>query len=507
MSGIKKLAGQTVLYGLSSIVGRMLNYLLVPIYTRIFSPAEYGVVSELYSYSAFLLILFTYGMETAFFNFMQKEENKNKVYENCISLVSYTTTILVLLMIFFSSPLAATIEYPGKGNYIIWLALIIGFDAITAIPFARLRQQGKALQFALLKIAGIVINIGLNLFFLIGCPIWIKGNDGLLSQLAVTFYSPTVGVGYVFISNVIASGFTMLLLYRQFSNLTWHLDSALIKRMIYYAFPLLIAGFAGMVNETFDRAVYKYLAPDANHALRDLGIYSACYKLSIIMTLFVQTFRYAAEPFFFAQHDKEDKKETYAKVMTWFVITCSFIFLGVMLFIDVIKLFIGEQFRSGIDVVPVLLLANLCLGVFYNLSMWYKLTEKTRYGAYFSIFGAVLTIILLFGLIPSFGYMGAAWATFITYFAMMIVSFITGQKHYPIPYKVKNDVFYVLLSLMLFSLSAYLQHQLDLPGSVKWIVNIILLFVFPFVVFRMNKELLVKKQKVESQQNTIGRRN
>lgn len=193
--------------------------------------------------------------------------------------------------------------------------------------------------------------------------------------------------------------------------------------------------------------------------------------------------------------------------MTWFVITCSFIFLGVMLFIDVIKLFIGEQFRSGIDVVPVLLLANLCLGVFYNLSMWYKLTEKTRYGAYFSIFGAVLTIILLFVLIPSFGYMGAAWATFITYFAMMIVSFITGQKHYPIPYKVKNDVFYVLLSLMLFSLSVYLQHQLDLPGSVKWIVNIILLFIFPFVVFRMNRGELIKKQNVESQQNTIGRRN
>jgi O-antigen/teichoic acid export membrane protein len=486
MSGIRKLAGQTAIYGLSSIVGRMLNYLLVPIYTRIFSPVEYGVVSELYSYSAFLLILFTYGMETAFFNFIQKEKENKNVYATCLSAVVISTVVLTSVMIFFSGQFASLIKYPDKGEYIIWLALIIAFDAITSIPFARLRQQNKAVKFALIKIINIFLNIGFNLFFLIGCPLWIKGDYGVLSQLAVSLYTPSIGVGYVFISNVLASGVTVLLLFRQYRYFTFQVDKALLRNMITYALPLMIAGFAGMINETLDRAIYKFIAPNPATALRELGIYSACYKLSIIMTLFIQTFRYAAEPFFFAQHKQDNKRSVYALVMTYFVITCSVIFLVVMLYLDIIQLFIGEKFRSGIGVVPILLMANMCLGIFYNLSMWYKLTEQTHYGAYFAVFGGVLTVILLFVLIPIFGYMGAAWATFITYFAMMLLSYFTGQKYYPIPYKVKDDFITVILALLCYAIAYYVQSLFHYQGVLLWVINSLFLCGYLFAIYKIN---------------------
>ncbi len=488
MSAIKKLVGQTALYGLSSIVGRMLNYLLVPIYTRIFSPAEYGVVSELYSYSSFLLILFTYGMETAFFHFMNKEENKEKVYSTSLSSVLYSSLCLSGIMIVFSTSLADLIKYPKHPEYITWLALILAFDALSSIPFARLRQLNQAKKFAALKIVNILLNIGFNIFFLILCPQYLHGDGGLMSRIAHSVYSPSIGVGYVFISNVLASGFTLLTLFPQFKNVSLVPDKELVKRMLTYAFPLMIAGFAGMINETFDRAVYKYLAPNPKTALVELGVYSACYKLSIIMTLFIQTFRYAAEPFFFAHFKKDDKRDVYARVMKYFVITCSFIFLGVMLYIDLVKTFIGPDFRSGLAVVPILLLANLCLGVFFNLSMWYKLTGQTRFGAYFAIAGGVITVTLLFALIPQFGYMGAAWATLITYAAMMVISYLTGQKHYPIPYDVKGNLFYVALAVVFYGLSCWIISLLNANMWVNAAVNTVLLAGFSYIVYSLNKD-------------------
>ena len=437
-------------------------------------------------------------METAFFNFMQKEDDKDKIYRNSLSVVVYTTLFFTALLFLFSNPIASAIKYPDKGIYVKWFALIIAFDAVTAIPFARLRQQNKPLKFALLKLANILFNIGFNLFFLVGCPQWIKGGHGVLSQLAVSCYSPAIGVGYVFLSNVFAGLITLMLLYRQFKQITFKPDWQLIGRMLHYALPLMIAGFAGMINETFDRAVYKYLAPNPHTALAELGIYSACYKLSIIMTLFIQTFRYAAEPFFFAQQNKQNKGEVYAKVMTWFVITCSFIFLSVMLFIDFIQLFIGEKFRSGMGVVPVLLMANLFLGVFYNLSMWYKLSGQTRFGAYFSLLGAAITIVLLFVLVPIAGYMGAAWATLLTYFAMMVVSYLTGQKFYPIPYKVKNDTFFIALALLFYAISWMVMQFWPAEPVVKRIINILLLLLFPLVVYRINRHEFIKPQVSET---------
>ncbi|HKR03060.1 MAG TPA: oligosaccharide flippase family protein [Bacteroidia bacterium] len=486
MSSIKKLAGQTAIYGLSSIVGRLLNYLLVPFYTRIFSPAEYGVVSELLAYVSFIMIIFTYGMETSFFHFSEKDHDRNKVYASGVLSLLGSSFFLSGLMIVFSSSIANWIQYPKHPEYITWFALTLALDALSALPFARLRQQNKARRFAAIKIINILVNIGFNIFFLVLCPKW-SHEHGFFKELSDLFYSPKTGVGYVFISYLLSSLVTLLLLVPQFKGIRFEFDPKLWKQMIIYGFPLLIGGFAGMINETFDRAVYKYLAPDRAMALKQLGIYSACYKLSIVMTLFIQTFRYAAEPFFFSHHKKENNKQVYAEVMKYFIITCSFIFLLVMLFMDVFKIFIGEDFRSGLAVVPVLLMANMCLGIYYNLSMWYKLTGQTRFGAYFSIFGAVLTIILLWWLIPLMGYMGAAWATLIVYAAMMIFSYVTGQKYYRIDYDVPRNLMYIGLALLTYFASYGIERLLK-PGQVmEFAINAILLLLFAGFVFVIEK--------------------
>ncbi|MFI5220190.1 MAG: oligosaccharide flippase family protein [Bacteroidia bacterium] len=486
MGSIKKLAGQTAIYGLSSIIGRLLNYLLVPFYTRIFSTQEYGVVSELFAYVSFIMILFTYGLETSFFHFSEKEDTRDKVYSTGIISLFGSSFFFSGLMILFSSSIAGWIQFPKHPEYITWFACILFLDTLCALPFARLRQQNRAKRFASIKIFNIGINIFFNIFFLVICPALVK-DKGAIGDFIDVVYSDRIGIGYVFISNLIASFITLLLLIPQFRKINFEFDKSLWKEMLLYGSPLLIAGFAGMVNETFDRAVYKYLAPDKSKALTELGIYSACYKLSIIMTLFVQTFRYAAEPFFFSQHKKENSSEVYALVMKYFVITCSFIFVAVMLYIDVFKLFIGEDFRKGLAVVPILLMANLFLGIFYNLSMWYKLTGQTRFGAYFSIFGAVLTIVLLWLLIPQMGYVGAAWATLIVYAAMMIVSYITGQKNYPIPYDLPRILTYVILALIIYFASLGIEKLLK-PGDVAgFIISTFLLMVFAGFTFVLEK--------------------
>ena len=491
MGSIKKLAGQTAIYGLSSIMGRLLNYLLVPFYTRIFSTIEYGVVSELFAYVSFLMILFTYGMETSFFHFSEKDHDRDKVYTTGIISLLGSSLFVSGLMILFSSSISRWILYPKHPEYITWFALILAFDALTALPFARLRQQNKAKRFATIKIINILLNISFNVFFLVLCPRWIH-EHAMFAGIAEIVYSPKIGVGYVFISNLLASLITLLLLIPQMRQVTFRFDVSLWKEMLIYGFPLLIAGFAGMVNETFDRAVYKYLAPNKTIALTQLGIYSACYKLAIVMTLFIQTFRYAAEPFFFSLYKKENNKIMYARVMNYFVITCAFIFLMVMLYIDAFKLFIGEPFRAGLAVVPILLLANMCLGIFYNLSMWYKLTGQTRFGAYFSIFGALLTILLLWWLIPIMGYMGAAWATLVVYAAMMILSYFTGQKYFPIPYDLGRIFTYIGLALLIYFAGYGIEKLMKPSDVVEFIINTLLLMAFVGFIF------VIEKPKVKS---------
>lgn len=479
MSSLKKLASQTAVYGLSSIVGRMLNYLLVPLYTRVFMTGEYGIVTELYAYVAFFNILFTYGLETAYFRYAEKEKGNQNVYSSSLISIIVSSLSFALIIILFSSPLADWLNETDHGRmlpkYISWFALVLAFDAISAIPFAKLRQENKAMRFATIKLVWIVVNIGLNIFFLIVCP---RLQHGVFADFINTVYDPTMGIGYVFISNLAASAVVLVCLAPEILRTKYTFDSKLWNTMIIYALPLMVAGFAGMINETFDRMMLPRLVQDKATAISQLGIYGACYKLSILMSLFVQTFRYAAEPFFFSQATNEKAQQTYARVMHYFVFMCAFIFLAVMMYMDVVKVFIGKEFREGLGVVPILLMANLCLGVFYNLSIWYKLTHMTRWGAWMSVIGAVITIALNFILIPIMGYMGAAWATLICYAAMMVISWYVGQKHYPVNYNIASFFFFVISSLVFYFISEQIRANLD-PGTIAMLViNSVLLLLF-----------------------------
>lgn len=495
MGILKKLAGESAVYGLSSILGRFLNYLLVPLHTHVFTnPGEYGAVTEIYAYISFLVIIFTYGMETAFFHFARKYPDQNeRVFGTGMMSLLVSTIVFSGSLWMFSGSLAEVLNYQQHPEYITYMALIIGFDAITAIPFARLRQQGKAKKFAALKVFGIGINILFNILFFIVFPVWSNRETGILYEIAKQFYDPSVGAGYVFLANMIASIATMLimlpLLRFRFSD--W--DTSLWREQMVYALPLLFAGLAGMINETLDRAMLRQLIPDANEAMVQLGIYGACYKLSILMTLFIQAFRYAAEPFFFNQFGKDDAKENYARVTKYFCITCAIVFLGVMLYIDFFKHFIGEPYRVGLSVVPILLLANMCLGIFFNLSMWYKMTGKTKYGLFFTLFGALITVALNVLLVPSMGYMGAAWATLGCYASMMVASYLIGQRNYPVPYETIRIVGYIMLAIGVYLFSDILMDWLEPNTLIKLLVNTILFIGFLFAMGKWERPPVVNK--------------
>lgn len=494
MSTLKKLAGQTAVYGLSTIVGRLLNYLLVPLYTYNFSTSEYGVVTEMYAYISFLIIVVTYGMETALFNFSASEENKDKVYSTALISVLVSTTAFIGLVVLFADPLAVVIEHPQHADYVLWVILIIGLDAFTSIPFAKLREQNKAGRFAFIKIINIAINIALNIFFVAICKNAYNDPSSVFYSIANAVYSPEIGVGYVFISNLVASFVVLLLLFPEVVRIKYTFDSELWKRMMIYALPLLLAGLAGMTNETMDRILLKYMLPK-DIAESQVGIYGACYKISILMTIFVQTFRYAAEPFFFSNSREKNSKELYADVMKYFIIACSFIFLATVLNLSWIQNFVGPAFRSGMDVVPILLMANLFLGVFFNLSIWYKLTNKTKFGAYLTGLGAVITLTLNFLLIPVMGFMGSAWATLACYATMMVASYFLGNKHFPVNYNLKRILGYLTLSLALYFTGYYL-----IPGNSALTIalNNLLVLLFISTVYFLERDGIKKLIKNEN---------
>ena len=484
MSTLKKLASQTAVYGLSTIIGRLLNYLLVPLYTYNFSTSEYGIVTEMYAYVSFLIIVVTYGMETALFNFSASEPDKDKVYSTVLISILVSTLLFIAIVVVFAQPLAKVIQHPEHSNYVLWIILIIGLDAFTSIPFAKLREQNKPSRFVFIKIFNILINVGLNIFFIGICKNAYNNPASDFYTIANMVYNPQIGVGYVFISNLVASFMVLLLLVPETIKINFTFDTILWKRMMIYALPLLFAGLAGMTNETMDRLLLKYLLPK-NIAESQMGIYGACYKISIIMTLFIQTFRYAAEPFFFSNAREKNSKALYADVMKYFIITCSFIFLATMLNLSWIKYFIGEDFRSGIGVVPILLLANICLGAFFNLSIWYKLSNKTKYGAYLTCLGAVITLSLNFILIPTMGFMGSAWATLACYFMMMVASYFLGNKHFPVNYDVKSILGYLTLSLALYFTGYYLVPE---NSALTIVLNNLLVLLFIATVYFLERD-------------------
>jgi len=485
---LKKLAGQTAIYGVSSIVGRLLNYLLTPLFTRIFATAAYGIITELYSYLVFLLVFLTYGMETAFFRF-SKLENSSKVYSNALISLFLTSSIFVFVVFFQLETIANLLDYSEHPEYILWFAIIIGLDTFLSIPFAKLRYENKALKFASIKLFNIFINIVLNLYFLLLCP-YLKQING--DSIFLYFYYEDLGIAYVFISNLLASIFTFIILLPELFKIKLSFDIKLFKQMLNFALPLLIVGLAGSINEVLDRTLLKHLLPDKSTAMSQLGIYGANYKLSILMTLFIQTFRYAAEPFFFSSSKKANAKAMYADIMKYFIIFGLFIFLGIMLYIDILKFFIDEDYHVGLNIVPILLLANLFLGIIFNLSVWYKLTDLTKYGAIISVVGALITIILNILLIPSLGITGSAWATFFCYFSMMQMSYFWGRKHYFIEYELGTIGKYFSIVMALYFLSDYIHFQsrfIDLS-----INTLILLSFFSYIFYKEKVFLLFKKQ-------------
>ena len=453
----KKLASQTAIYGVSSIVGRVLSYLLVPIYTAHFEAAEYGVVTGLYAYVSFLNVVFTYGLETTFFRFANRAgEDRRELYNRTMSLLLLSSVGLTLLLMLLARPLLALLDLPpGHDEYAIWVALILGLDAVAALPFARLRLENKARKFAAIRLTNILLYVGLNLFFVVLCPAVVQSAPGSwlagLKPLVTAIYDPSLGVGYVFLSNLAASALTLLLLGRELLDFRFRWpDLSFLQPLLAYALPLMLMGLAGMVNETLDRILLpKWLPADFYPGLSRLGavgVYGACYKLSIFMSLVIQAFRYAAEPFFFSQSTEKNSPATFALVLKWFTLCCAFIFIGISLNLSWIgPLFLRRPaYLTGLNVVPILLLANLFLGVYYNLSVWFKLTDKTYFGTYLGAAGAVLTIALNFVLIPILGYTGSAWATLACYFMMAALCWWLGERHFPVPYPVGRLLLWLL---------------------------------------------------------------
>ena len=471
MGVLKKLASQTAIYGASSIVARFINYLLVPLYTYSFAAAEYGVVAEFYAYAGFFAVLLLLGFETGYFRFRDKTSPpRDRAYSTALIFVLGANLVFLTLILLLGGSLSSALHYADHPEYLWWLALILAMDAVAAIAFARLRAEEQALRFVAIKIAEILMTVGFSLFFIVWCPILYAANP---NGWVTLIYNPEIGIGYIFIANLIASSFKFALLLPQLRGLAWGFDSALFGRMWRYSLPMVIIGFAGVINEMLDRVLLKHLLPhDLQTNMAMLGIYSACYKLSILMTLFIQAFRYAAEPFFFTYANNNDSRQVYADVLKYFVIFCVGIFLLVTLFIDLFQYFIAAEYRAGLAVVPILLMANLLLGVYFNLSIWYKLTDRTLMGAYVAIAGALLTIGLNIWWIPLFGYLGSAWATLACYGSMVLASYLLGQHYYPVNYDLKRIFSYISGGILLYLIQAPL---IQATGWQPWLLGILLL--------------------------------
>ncbi|HTF04505.1 MAG TPA: oligosaccharide flippase family protein [Bacteroidia bacterium] len=495
MSAIRKLAGQTAVYGVSTIMGRLLNFALVPLFSYIFGePQELGLNTEFYAYIAFLNVVFTFGMETALFNFLSSEENKPMVYSTALRTMLVSTVVLTIPFIFLSQTLANLMRYPDHPEFITWSILIVATDALMALPFAKLREENKAKRFAAIKLLYILVNIVVTLFFVGLCKHY---HDLDPSSFWGSMYNPEIGIGYAFIANLVASSVCLLLLSKEYLKIRLGFDAHLLRRMLVYALPLLVVGLAGMTNEVLDKILLKYLLPPGIGEAQ-VGIYGTCYKIAILMTIFWQAFRYAAEPFFFSRQKEENSREMYSTVMTYFVVFCLAIFLGTTMNLSWIQYMIGESYRGGMEVVPILLFANMCLGIYFNLSIWYKLTARTQFGMWLTLAGAIVTLTLNFIWIPSTGYfagyMGSAWATLICYTLMMILSYFIGQKYFPVPYQTARILGYIGLALALYFAGKYTSTGSDAADLVfrnlifGLFVTIVVLVEKPFKVLRSRKK-------------------
>lgn len=476
---INKLVKETSIYGLSSILGRFLNWLLVPLYTRVLiNQAQFGIVTNLYSWTALLLIILTYGMETGFFRFMSKKEyDKKIIYSTSLISLASSSILFVIIGFLLLKPISNGLGYAEFPEYVGMLIAIIAMDAFCSIPFAYLRYQGRPLRFAFIRLLGIGVNIGLNLFFLIACPLIYEKAPQTISW----FYRPDFGVGYIFVSNIFSSYLTFFLLIPDFIKVKFKFSKEIWKEMLSYSWPILLLGIAGVFNQSAGNLLLPIIIKDKEYALHLVGIYGACFKIAIVMVMFIQAFRYAYEPFVFAQVNEKDNRKTYARVMKYFVIFSLFVFLGVMFFLDIIKHFVEEKYFPGLAVVPIVMLGEFFFGIYFNLSMWYKITDQTRWGAYFSYMGAIITFLIIFLFTPKYGFMPCAWASFFCNLSMMLASYFIGQKKYPINYDLKSFFIYTIFAAFLYVLGMSIKLE---PLALRLGLRFILLLIYIIFVIR-----------------------
>ena len=482
MPNLKSLAKDTAIYGLSSIVGRFLNYLLVPLYTATLSAASggYGVITNVYAYTALLLVILTYGMETTFFRFANKEgEDPQRVYSTALMAVGFTSLVFIVLVLTFISPISAAMGYAEHPSYVWVMAVTVALDAFQCIPFAYLRYKKRPVKFAALKLANIIMSIALNLVFFLALPAWYEstGGEGFVSQI----YSPEVGVGYAFYINLFCSGALMFLLVKELTGFKYVFDRALLRRMLLYSWPILVLGIAGILNQTADKILFPYIYKGAD-AHAQLGIYGAASKIAMIMAMITQAFRYAYEPFVFGKAKDKDNRETYAKAMKYFVVFTLLAFLAVIGYMDILKHLIGRDYWEGLKVVPIVMAAEIMMGVYFNLSFWYKLIDKTIWGAWFSGAGCLVLVIVNVVFVPRNGYMACAWAGFAGYGTAMLLSYFVGQRHYPINYPVKDMAMYVVVALILCFAMRWANSSLPVWGALS--ANTVLLLAFAAMIVK-----------------------
>ena len=480
MSGVKKLASQTLWYGLPTIGSRFLGYILNFSLSFIYHAVDTADLTQIYAIVPFLNILFTYGVETSYFRFVQ-EKDKYKLYNTLNTSILVSTILFSAVLLLCTKQLAGATFMSAHPEYFVWLTGIIFLDTLATLPFAKLRQEGRPRKYAFVRVMGIVVNVLVVVFFIGVCPTIAEKNP---NSIVLFFYNPTIGIGYYLIGNLVGSAVTFLLLWSQWKDFRFWFDKTLWKEVMKYSWPLIVVGLGGMINEMLSRLVYQHVVTiDPVEAKRQLGIFAANYRLAVLITIFIQMFRMAAEPFFFNHSKNENAQKMYARVMKFFVIACCFMFLLIGLFLDVFKEILTikyPEYGEGIHIVPVLAMGSVFLGIYYNLSVWYKLTNKNLYGAAITIAGAVITVLLNIWWIPYFGYTGSAWATFTCYAFMMLASYMLGQKHYPVPYAKKKLIAYLALTTLVFFMHKGL---VMLYGNIWFSIGTAFLLLAAFFLF------------------------
>ena len=489
MSEIKTLAKETAVYGLSSIVGKFLNWCLVPLYTyKLATLADYGIVTNMYAWTAFCLVVLTYGMETGLFRFVNDErENPANVYGTILTTVAATSALFAVGVWASSGRIAAWMGYGGHPEYVAMMGVTVSIDAVASIPFAYLRYRRRPLAFAALKLAFVGLNIGFNLFFLVLCPVLAERAPSLVQW----FYRPDYGVGYVFLSNLMATVLQTCCLLPFLGLRRFRYDTALLRRVLRYSLPLLLLGVVGIINQTADKMLMPFLFATRGEGQAQLGVYGACFKVAMVMMMFTQAFRYAYEPYVFARNKEAGSRQAYADTMKFFFITSLLIFLGMMAYLDVLKYLIREDYWEGLRVVPVILVSYIFQGVYFNLSIWYKLTDRTYYGAVMSLAGCVIDVALIVALVPRVGYMGAALAALCAYVVITLVSYALGRKYMPVPYPLGSMARYALLAAALYAVIALARTPF------VWLNYLIsTLAVFVYLVYMVKTDLPLRSLPV-----------